>query len=503
MAHPPGIRRSPVSSSSTRRPQMLGTVLLGLAAFSSGCGSQPDAAAVDPLQTLTQANSMVTGVTVYANPNYEPGEQQTLSPGWYGASTSANNLNFVGYDTISSLQVPPGWRVTLYDGENFTGATKLITADTDLSVTGSFDNLASSVVVEGPVTIFQNDHFGPPSQYLPVGSYDPSRLTFGARALTSLRVAPGWKVTLYSGANFTGTARVVTSDKDFWPYDSFNDQTSSIKVEGPAQQPPPYTSSPVPNLPVEPKTPPVIIYQNDHYGAPSQNLITGSYDTSQLTFGDNALTSVRIVPGWKVTLYSNPGFTGTAKVLTSNTDLWPYNTFNDQTSSIKVEGPVTIYKNAGFMGPSQNLLPGGYNPEALTFDPRSLTSLKVAPGWKVTLYSDSWYMGESRVITSDTDLTGDGFDDRAMSVLVEGPVTLYKDTAYTGMSQGLLPGRYDWEELTFDARNLTSLKVAPGWKVTLYSERGFTGESRLITADADLTGDSFDNKTGSVLVEAP
>ncbi len=59
MARTPGIRRFPVASSSTHPPRMLGTVLLGLAALSSGS-----------LQTLAQASSTDTVVIVYANPNY-------------------------------------------------------------------------------------------------------------------------------------------------------------------------------------------------------------------------------------------------------------------------------------------------------------------------------------------------------------------------------------------------------------------------------------------------
>ena len=50
----------------------------------------------------------------------------------------------------------------------------------------------------------------------------------GNDSLSSLRVPPGWKVTLYRDANYSGPQVVVTSDTNLW---SFNDQTSSLRVE--------------------------------------------------------------------------------------------------------------------------------------------------------------------------------------------------------------------------------------------------------------------------------
>jgi hypothetical protein len=48
---------------------------------------------------------------------------------------------------------------------------------------------------------------------------------------------------------------------------------------------------------------------------------------------------VKIPAGWRVTLYQHAGFNGASKVLTSDTPALP--DFNDQTSSIVVEGGST------------------------------------------------------------------------------------------------------------------------------------------------------------------
>ena len=94
------------------------------------------------------------------------------------------------------------------------------------------------------VTVYGDDDYHGATQYLDIGEYDTAQLsTLGyynaaqlnfPGTLSSLKVAPGWTVTLYSGANFTGDFRVITSDKDLWRSGDFNDQTSSTKVEGPA-----------------------------------------------------------------------------------------------------------------------------------------------------------------------------------------------------------------------------------------------------------------------------
>lgn len=47
---------------------------------------------------------------------------------------------------ISSVRVPNGWRVTLYQHANFGGATKVLTSDAQ-SIRG-FNDLTSSIVVE-------------------------------------------------------------------------------------------------------------------------------------------------------------------------------------------------------------------------------------------------------------------------------------------------------------------------------------------------------------------
>lgn len=80
---------------------------------------------------------------------------------------------------------------------------------------------------------------------------------------------------------------------------------------------------------------PVIVYKHENYGDPSQVLAEGRYDLDAFAFGNDAITSVKVPKGWKVTLYDDWHFTGATRVLTGDTP--NLQDFNDRTSSIKVE----------------------------------------------------------------------------------------------------------------------------------------------------------------------
>ena len=79
------------------------------------------------------------------------------------------------------------------------------------------------------VAIYQDFNYEGASQELSEGSYDIKSLTIGDKALSSLKVPKGMKVTLYEDAGFTGKFKILTQDNP--ALEDFNDATSSIKVE--------------------------------------------------------------------------------------------------------------------------------------------------------------------------------------------------------------------------------------------------------------------------------
>jgi hypothetical protein len=77
--------------------------------------------------------------------------------------------------------------------------------------------------------------------------------------------------------------------------------------------------------------------------------------------------------------------------------------------------------------------------------------------------------------------------------------TIYTNGGYAGTSQCLRTGSYRMSDLKIGNDTLSSLKVRPGMKVTLYEGDQFAGASNVQTADVYQFG-PFDNKTSSIVV---
>jgi subtilisin family serine protease len=214
-----------LESHRTASPAMVADALIG----SSSLNKVANAGAGSPnrlLYSSPNAQPPAASVTLYSDAYYSGGSQ-TLTPGWYDVGALA-----IGNDALSSLRVPAGWTVTLFQHAGFTGAQRVVTADTDW--VGDFNDLTSSIIVQAApasVTIYSDAYYSGGSQTLTPGWYDLGALAIGNDALSSLRVPAGWTVTLYQHAGFTGAQRVVTADTD-WVGD-FNDLTSSIIVQAP------------------------------------------------------------------------------------------------------------------------------------------------------------------------------------------------------------------------------------------------------------------------------
>lgn len=71
-----------------------------------------------------------------------------------------------------------------------------------------------------------------------------------------------------------------------------------------------------------------------------------------------------------------------------------------------------------------------------------------------------------------------------------------------GRTQELGPGRYSGDALTVTDNSVSSVTVPDGWKVTLWSDAGFSGASRVLTANSP-TLPGFDDTLSSLTVTAP
>jgi len=80
-------------------------------------------------------------------------------------------------------------------------------------------------------------------------------------------------------------------------------------------------------------------------------------------------------------------------------------------------------------------------------------------------------------------------------------VVIYEHGNYGGRSQALRPGRYSGDALTLGDNVVSSISVPPGWKVTMWTDAGFAGNSQIVTASTTFV--SSNDTMSSITVTAP
>ncbi len=136
---------------------------------------------------------------------------------------------------LSSLEVPSGYKVTLYSDDNFAGTSVVLAGNDTCLVAKNFNDLTSSIrVTQDTIKIFQHCNYGGYSASLAVGTYTLAQLVaLGVKDndLSSIQVPSGYKATLYKDDNFTGTAVSLIDNDTCLVAKGFNDTVTSIRIE--------------------------------------------------------------------------------------------------------------------------------------------------------------------------------------------------------------------------------------------------------------------------------
>ncbi len=178
---------------------------------------------------------------IYDSANFE-GFSQTLSEGRYD---DANRELTIGNDTLSSLKVPDGLVVRLYEHFHFQGKFIDIKTETP-AVLPTWNDRTSSIIVyktsDSPpaikkVVIFEHSEYNASNnwigafQVLENGRYDGAEntLMIGNDTLSSALVPDGMVLRIYEGQSFQGTARELRKDTPAILLE-WNDRVSSLIV---------------------------------------------------------------------------------------------------------------------------------------------------------------------------------------------------------------------------------------------------------------------------------
>ncbi|MEO1392106.1 MAG: tectonin domain-containing protein [Cyanobacteria bacterium J06634_5] len=172
-----------------------------------------------PDQTFTHHSQ----ATLYQNRDFG-GESQVLGVGSYSME-----LLTIGDNTVSSVKVPEGLRVTLYKNNNFKGASHAFTADTPW-VGDDINNQTSAILVDKVVSLYEAADYEGQHQDFGIGRYSLQDLQKGNNLASSIKVPEGYMAILYEQADYTGHFRIFL-ESAAWLGDDFNDITSSLVVK--------------------------------------------------------------------------------------------------------------------------------------------------------------------------------------------------------------------------------------------------------------------------------
>jgi len=193
-------------------------------------GTKPEEAALGASSLDCPASG---GVIVYLHIGYYCGDQVT-DPGFrQRLTTGLENITGEMDDNASSLRVPAGWSVRLYDGADGTGASVCRDADDPdfvsdwfdggtvplndhVSSFEVFDNPTCSDVIDYVVGLWDEPNYGGTSVLLTAAGWQ-NLIDLGFNDVaSSIRIDAGWSARVYQDANSHSPSWCFTgSDPDF------------------------------------------------------------------------------------------------------------------------------------------------------------------------------------------------------------------------------------------------------------------------------------------------
>ena len=337
----------------------------------------------------TAQNSVVT---VYSDVNYGGyavglplGEHDMAALAAYGI------IN----DDISSLKVPSGYKVTLYDNSGFGGESRTYTSDASY-VGDDFNDRCTSIKVstagvsgKGGLYKLQNRNSG---LYMDVNNNSTE-----------------------NNANVVVFADEQGDPSQFWQLTEVGEGIYSIKN---------YRSGKVLDIMDNSTDNGAVVQQYDDYSAANQQFILLDAADGYYYLAASHSGKVVEVPssslewGEWCKLYDNNG---------SATQQWKLVDYKPQGYAV-----ATVYKDADYKGSSLGLPEGSYNATDLALygiGADQISSLKVTPGYRVILYDGDNFDGENVSYTGDTNHFP-SFNDKASSIRIEASGVSGKSGVY-------------------------------------------------------------------------
>jgi aryl-phospho-beta-D-glucosidase BglC (GH1 family) len=338
------------------------------------------------------------------------------------------------------------------------------------STTDDSDNNSTS----GVATLYEHSNYGGWAVSLEEGLYDYKDILAKGIVndqISSLRVSDGYKVTIYDDEGFKGKSKEFTSDASYVG-DEMNDKTSSIKIEKINNQTSTTTSYNTVKLPNGKYSIKSVV--NEKYVAAenggsdpivaNRDNYSGSWETFYIVNNDDGTVSLKADANNKYV----------CAVLDEENQLVP------RSESVGTWEKFQIYK----ISDTEYGLKSAENGKYVKAD--------LDNGGKLIAGSDSiagaWEAFNIEKLGDETS---------------SAKATFYENSNYSGWSVALSEGRYDYGTMISKGiknDQISSVKVADGYKVTLYNDERFAGSKKTLFTDASGLGD-FNDKTSAIVIE--
>ncbi|MBK8605520.1 MAG: hypothetical protein IPN82_01405 [Chitinophagaceae bacterium] len=370
------------------------------------------------------------------------GKQSILEPGNY----STYQMN-IGNDKLSSIQIPSGMKVTIYEHKNYKGKSKTFTQNIPC-LEAEWNDFASSVVVEGSnynprynqntyVTFYNDCYNKGYSKSLKAGIYKGDALGLLKNKISSFAIFGNLKVRVYlnneDATGYNHTFNETTSCLS----NMYNDKISSLVIEYDYNQGNNYNNGNNNGNYNNYGNSYVNIYSSCGYKGNSLRLAPGQYQGDKLGILKSAISSIEIPSNLQVKAYvSSDYLSGNYYTISENINCMTSTLKNNirslvieeknQSSNYNnnqntlIDSKVTIYVDGNYKGQAVSLLPGTYSSmQQIGFPNKALSSLTVPEGFRVVLYENENFVGKKYTITqSKTGFSFSGWNDKTSSIAV-------------------------------------------------------------------------------------
>lgn len=389
---------------------------------------------------------------------YSASEYRGLSLKVYEGSINMMSSTEIGNDRLSSMVVPQGYLVTLYEHFNFQGYAETFNSSV-LNMPARLVNQVSSIVITrvngsgwvGPevngqagwnnkeVMIYSECYYKGASNLMLPTEY-PSMPANFHRRLSSIRIPSGYEVDLFSEQGFRGRVVRLRVDQPCVPVE-WNNIVASMKIyKTNSGYLPPDNYDPWANN--TGFTNNVNIFSACDFRGTSTPLADGEYADLPYTIR-NRVYSIRVPQGKEVILYSGRGFTGSYMQLIGDRGCMIANNefmvnsirigkFNQNNSSNSWNGgvpqrptptqtiqeEVQVYNDCDYRGKTAVYKPGEYAALLFTFS-NNISSIKVPANRRIILYTGINYSGSSYILTSSSSCLIGAFNNKIRSAIVE------------------------------------------------------------------------------------